>query len=401
MTDSPKTVRDMIYDDDSWCTARSLREVFGFSSFWDRIEVFDDHEWPYPSLIFHEEDAVRFNHDGGTNLLAVGEKGSGKSTLALWLAARLMQANDEAVIWRGAQSRSEWLPYAPWTTLFLPANADVDARWQHTSIRKRGAGEAADLENIVNKVRYYRDPSEIIEGLEEHSFNVVYPDPTFTGCNTIMDESSRVETHIQYVSRSDAQGDENQRRTPTIHWWVALMVQRIEQGPYFWTTLLFDEASNLVPENAPNDYHLHDKVMAVKNVLDDSRKFLFSPFFFAHHETDIHSKVRRRMQWRISMPGRANPTVGDPPLGFGDVKMEDDMMSKSTVGHGLCYTEQNFSRFTWDDVSTSAELLDLPDEKRFLKISLSDSCQPDNHSRAGVIESDIEPQGGGSEVADD
>ena len=94
------------------------------------IAPFDPSDYdfsPYPNCLIHEgptEDRGT-DHTGGTNFLGIGEKGSGKSTLGLWYATRQMEVNNEAVVWRGSPSRSEWLPLRPWTRLFLPSSVDA------------------------------------------------------------------------------------------------------------------------------------------------------------------------------------------------------------------------------------------------------------------------------------
>ncbi len=50
--------------------------------------------------------------------------------------------------------------------------------------------------------------------------------------------------------------------------------------------------------------------------------------------------------------GTANPCKSNndsPPVGFRQIPMKFDMMSQQNVGRGLCWTETNFTRFSWDD----------------------------------------------------
>ncbi|MFD1634632.1 hypothetical protein ACOZ4L_02740 [Haloplanus ruber] len=348
--------------------AGEIRMKFSIAS-WDS-STWEDYEKPYPNCLTHSPPGeAEWGHVGGTNFLAVGEKGSGKSTLGLYWAARLMEVNNEAVVWRGSSSRSEWLPFKHWTKLLLPANAKADSAWKPRDIREQNAGEAADLTEIVREVEYYDDPVDLNDRLEPGKFHVVYPDPSFTGCERIMRESDFSPQPVEFTPQADVEADEE--ATPVVHWWFAWMVAKLEYGPYDWTSLIFDEAADLAPDDARADQaQTYEKVQALRRVMADSRKFYFSLFFFAHHEQNVHAKIRRTIQWRLSMPdGTANPcqSNGDnAPVGFRQIPMKYDMQSDKNVGHGLMWTETSFSRFMWDDIP-----VDSVDENRWLKISLA------------------------------
>lgn len=354
---------------ENWPDARTQREVFGIPSFYKKEEMFSEKEHPLPNCIVHEADAERYSHEGGTNALAIGEKGSGKSTLALWVANQLMQVNDEAVVWRGSTSRSEWLPFKQWTKLILPKSAEVDARWKPRDIRKGMDGEAADLEDQVDEVVYYDDVREVFEHLEPHQFHVVYPDPAFRGCEAVMKETEYCPHHVEFTPETAT--DEPDERTPTIHWWFAFCAARLEYGPYDWVSLIFDECADLAPDSARADKsQTYEKIVSLRRVMADSRKYYFSLFFFGHHEENLHSKIRRTIQWRIDMPdGTANPCQANndrPPVGFNQIPFRADMLSRQGVGRGLWWTETNFTRFTWDDIAVNPE-----DGARWLQIRLN------------------------------
>jgi hypothetical protein len=346
-----------------------IRDKFGISSF--DADQFSALNKPYPNCLVHEPPGEsEWGHVGGTNFLAVGEKGSGKSTLGLFWAARLMEQNDEAVVWRGSSSRSEWLPFKHWTKLLLPKNAETEAAWKPRDIRAQNAGEDADICEIVREVEYYEDVEDLNDRLEPGKFHVVYPDPTFTGCERVMAESDFSKKPVPFTTLAEA--EESEDATPLVHWWFAWMVAKLEYGPYDWTSLIFDEAADLAPDDARADAdETYEKVQALRRVMADSRKFYFSLFFFAHHEVNLHSKIRRTVQWRVNLADEtANPcrAANDrPPLGFNAIPMEQDQLSFRNVGHGLLWTEQRFSRFRWDDVP-----VDPVDESRWLKISVSE-----------------------------
>jgi hypothetical protein len=160
--------------------------------------------------------------------------------------------------------------------------------------------------------------------------------------------------------------------TPTVHWWFAYLVSKLEHGPYDWTTLMFDECADLAPQSAANGQNqTYTKVEALRRVMAHSRKHYLSIFFFGHHERNVHDKIRRTIQWRIAMPdGTANPNQGDnhnSPVGFNQIPMYADMLSMQDPGRALCWTETNFTRFEWKDVPKFGA-----DKDRWLKISFSE-----------------------------
>ena len=367
--------------------ADQIRRRFGIAPF---ANTFDYQ--PYPNCLIHEpswKDDRETAHVGGTNFLAVGEKGSGKSTWGLYWATRLMEVNDEAVVWRGSSSRSEWLPLKSWTRLFLPANADADPRWKPRDIRV-STDERADLADEVREVVYYEDPIDLNEKLEPGTFNVVYPDPSFAGCQRITEESDLITQPVEWTPKWEAAepGD----ATPLIHWWFAWSISKIEHGPYDFVSLIFDEAADFAPDSARADAHeTYEKIEALRRVMADSRKFHFSLFFLAHHEQNVHSKIRRTIQWRVDMPdGTANPCQENndrSPVGFNNVPMNHDLLGNRDVGHLIFWTESNYNPVRWSDIPVFPD-----DEDRWLKISLS---QP--NARAG---GEVTAQGDGG-VADD
>lgn len=347
--------------------ADSIRRRFGISPFDNDFDFS-----PFPNCLIHEEPSKEdpeTDHVGGTNFLAVGEKGSGKSTFGLHWATRLMEQNDEAVVWRGSSSRSEWLPLKPWTRLFLPANADVDPRWKPRDIRADIDGEQADLEEQVREVIYYEDPQDINEQLHPGTFNVVYPDPSFSGCGEIMEQSDMMTQPCDWVPKWEA--DDDNDATPLVHWWFAWAISKLEHGPYDWVSLIFDECADLAPDSARADSHeTYEKIEALRRVMADSRKFYFSLYFLAHHEENLHSKVRRTIQWRVNMPdGTANPCQHNntrAPVGFNQVPMYHDMLSKRPVGNAIFWTETNYNKIQWDDFPVFPE-----DSSRWLKIQIA------------------------------
>jgi len=382
---------------ENWSDARAIREVFGVPSWHKEEEQFESNEHPYPNAIVHETDGEKYGHVGGTNWLALGEKGSGKSTLGLHLATRLMEANDETVVWRASPDRSEWLPLKAWATVYLPAGCDIEARWKSRDIRADIAGEEANLSEEVREVRHYDGLEDLLSMFEPHEFAVVYPDPEFRGCTEVMSESGYSPHEVEYVSKRQAEAEEDAEKTPLVHWWFAFCVARLEYGPYGWLSLIFDEVADLAPDGARADRaQTYEKVVSLRRVMADSRKYYFSLFFFAHHEENLHSKIRRTIQWRVNMPdGTANPCQSNKdsaPVGFRQIPMRFDMMSQQQVGRGLCWTETNFTRFSWGDYPVAEE-----DEDRWLKVKPISTGENLSRSRARVTES----AGTGTGASDD
>lgn len=363
--------------------AEQIRKTVGIPPWWAREDEFSEQEYPLPNAIVHTQNGDEWGHPGGTNWLAVGNKGSGKSTLALWLAVYLMDKNDETVIWRGAEARSEWLPYKPWTHLYLPAGCDITARWEPEDNTKRGQGEPADLAETVAEVHRYDGLRDLLDQLGPHEFAVVYPDPLFRECNELMDYSTYVQEPIEYVSAPAAEDPKDV--TPLIHWWVALGVARLEGwGDLLdWTSLIFDEVADLLPQSArANRNQTYEKLEVMRKVIADSRKYRFSVFCFGQDEANVHEKVRRTFEWRVALPDEdGNPCKIDndaPPVGFSNIPMIKNFLRYRDAGYGLCWTPSNFTRFTWEDIPDWEE-----DAERRLKISIAAG----DPNRARVTES--------------
>lgn len=247
--------------------------------------------------------------------------------------------------------------------------------------------------DVVDEVRYYDDVRDLLEQLEPGRFHVVYPDPTFAGCEQVMNDSDYCPHHVEFTPWYRA--EEPAEKTPLVHWWFAFCTARLGHGPYDWTSLIFDECADLAPDSARADENQTDeKVTALRRVMADSRKYYVSLFFFAHHEETLHSRIRRTIRWRVNMPdGTANPCQRNndqPPIGFNQIPMRADLMSRQDVGRGLFWTETNFTRFSWSHFAVEAG-----DSDRWLKISPSASP-----SQAGTSRARIESTGltGGGDV---
>ncbi|WP_136688658.1 hypothetical protein [Halorhabdus amylolytica] len=367
-----------------WGTdVEEIRERYGISpldpdTFRDR----EGYRMTYPDMLIHERDPEITSSSKGADCLVAGPKDSGKTTLALNISAVEMERG-EKVIWRGSRERSGWLPYRDWTTLFLPENADVDAVWMNEeadTLRE----EIEDLEDVVRDVKRYEDVRDLCDQLgdqPEGSFNVVYPDPSFSGCEEETQRSNRVPGSLPFRSESDVDGGEVS--TPQTHWWFAFLLARTEYGPFEWWTFISDESNDIFPREASNDAgdRLRDKIKLLRGLWASSRKRLLSMVWFAHHEETIAPRIRRQFEWRICMPGRANPRrsrASSIPLGFGTVGMKSEFMSDKDPGLGLCYQDgktDSWTRFGWSDID-----VDGVDDERWLRVTLVEPVETDESS---------------------
>ncbi|WP_281196048.1 ATP-binding protein [Halorubrum sp. F4] len=339
--------------------ARSMREEFGMAP-WDR-EAFD---FPsvIPNCLEHSWDSPTDEVDGGTDWLARGKPGTGKSTLANYLTVRLLESNREKVVWRGSSSRSEWLPLAPWTTLYLPEGVDISVRLEPKVPTRDAVNiDVDELTEIVREVRRYADPRELNQTLDEGSLHVVYPDPRMRGCQEVYDASPEKQYDTP-PKRETLFSEED----PASHWWFAWVLARVEHGPHHWTSLIFDEIGDVCPQSASKDtFGTYQKVELLKDTWVDARKFGLSVYAFAHSETDVHQMIRRKLRWRVQMPGTANPTKASDVVGFESIRMNHDVTSRYDVGEALMYTESNFESFGWDDMpSPSSYKLKIAPEVR-------------------------------------
>ncbi len=353
-----------------WTDAYEMRMRFGMPEFDADAFEYDI----YPDRLIHEKPADETSSAGGTDWLKVGERGCGKSTDNLHWGIRLMEANGEKVVWRGSPSRSEWKLLAPWTTLWLPANADVSARWVYEDPSRSSERVTVDgLEEIVREVRFYDDVLDCVEQLGNHpegTFNVVYPDPSFAGCSELTRRTSRTSETLPFTPEWAA--DEGESGTPLVQWWFAFVLARIEFADnYGWTSLMFDEMGELTPPNAEQDEHkTFKKLLLFQSLMIDSRRHRFSLFGTCHREQQIHWMILEEFMTRIDMPdGTPNPQkdrTTTVPQGFKTVPMYADVMSSRKPGVALMYNENEFTMYRWADLKAAVDLVD-----RVLKMEFS------------------------------
>jgi len=306
-----------------------------------------------PDLIEHTHSAPPSRSAGGTDWLARGKPGHGKSTLANYLATRFMEVNREVVNWRGSPSRSEWLPLAPWATLLLPEDVEVDPRLVPTEKGGRPVSiRVEDLERFVRDVRYYSDPLDILQNHQQAGqFHVIYPDPNLSGAQEIYE-------HTPTKSYDEpSRGQLFHEEDPAPHFWFAFLlakVAHIESAEF--TTVVLDEIGDICPQDASKDqFGSFQKIKLLRDLWIDLRKFGVTVGMFCHSEVDVHQLIRHKVRWRIQMPGTSNPTSPSKVVGFEEIPMTTDRTSGWDIGKALCYTESNFDEFGWGDMKASSE----------------------------------------------
>ncbi|WP_181685830.1 hypothetical protein [Halorhabdus salina] len=375
---------------DRWTDAAEIRKAGKL--FEETPAAFDTEVWDfdlYPDTLIHEKPADEWSSSGGTDWAAIGGRGAGKTTHNRQWALRLMEMNpDEIVVWRGSPSRSGWSDLREWATLWLPANASVGASWR--SEHRGVAPDESDLEDAVRQVVRYEDPVDLLDQLGEQpggTFHVVYPDPSFTGCEELTARTNRVSERLPFVPAWETIGDESP--TPLQHWWFAFLLAAVEfRQSQYWLSLIFDEAGDLAPEDAEEDDHrTFKKLSLLRSVYADSRKYRLSLYWSYHYGENIHHKFRREIERRISMPdGSPNPTTDRTrsiPVGFDTVPMYADLVGDRKVGSALMYDESNFALYSWKDLSRIGE------DDRWLKIDL-DEPERDDEEDDGDDEPSLE-----------
>ncbi|QHS17781.1 ATP-binding protein [haloarchaeon 3A1-DGR] len=316
--------------------SRSRREIFEWLQ--DRPEIVSD------------------LRNGGTDWLAHGPKGSGKSTMATALVIRQLEINPDAVVWRGSPARAEWLPFRAWVRLCLPAGIDVEAELDPPSDDVDPI--PVDLEDVVHEVVRYQNIRDLNHNvLEEGWPHVVFPDPKFRGATEAYREADEIQ-EIDHVSAWRAAADDELGPgdvTPSEMWWFAWAIDKIDHGPPFWTSFFCDEIGNLMPEHASNDYHrLHDRISAFRDKYVDARRNKFSEFGIGHDPDDLHSFMRKKKRWRITLSGTDNPT--GPTTGMGEAPMERNYTNRMRLGQALSWNSQNYAEFSWSDIPSEMKV---------------------------------------------
>lgn len=293
---------------------------------------------------------------GGTDTAIYGAPGSGKTTLALFHALTRMQLNNETVIWADTlddsyqNERCEWLSMAPYATVAVPAHLDVSVRIvpKNPSV----SPFEVDLEDIARDVVRYSGPRDLVSGLTRGQFYVVFPDPTFKNCEAV--------SQFPYHAPGDTTPvgeDGPSEPTPPDHWWFAFMSARVTHDLYgHWTTLLLDEAGNLLDPDASKDVHkTYQKIEWWMEKFADARKKGVTVDTMCHAVAERHRKIRAKERRWLTMNG-TSPPIGKSMPGDKTCPMYEDYVSDMDAGQGQIWTTQNYASISWPNLKRDARV---------------------------------------------
>jgi hypothetical protein len=380
-----RTLQSSPHADPRWRSdADEMRKHFGIPEF--DVEAFTEKNKNcivFPDIIRHRFDPEYTPTEKATDCLIRGKKNSGKTTLRNNLVVQLLDNNEERVIDRGRTADSGWLPLRWWTTLWLPANASAHAEWVYEGAGDKSRELVDDLEDVVREVRTYDDVIDLVDQLGDtpvSSYHVVYPDPSFAGCEAVMRQSNRTPEHLPYTPAWDAAGGKSP--TPLYQWWYAFIVAQLEHGHFdAFMSLLLDEGHELFPPNPSGDDHKTDKKLnLMQNTLNSARKRMLSWYLFTQYESKVDYRVKDEVTTRIYLAdGRPNPVKDKSkthPYGWGIVPMDASWMENRKY-RGLCFVEAEtgFAEFGWTDMT---EHTHPEDGHRWLQIRLG---EPDSQVR--------------------
>lgn len=290
---------------------------------------------------------------GGTDALIYGPMGRGKTTVVQTFIARLMEINNEAIVWRGTGQRSEWLPFAPWTIACLPEGVEYDVQLAPPE-DDLGFSEAAqfdpadvDLEDIVWKVKRYSSIEDLNHNvLVPGAFHVVFPDPMHRGAHraTVDAEETKV---LEYTGAHES--DDPAEVTPPKHWWFAWLVHHNSFGRSMRVAWVCDEASNIFEDHASNDDHgLADAIKAVSQNYVDFRRNGLSFVLLTQKPFEISWYIRKKMRWAVTLSGASNP-VNEEVIGVTP-PMTSEFTSGWDLGKAIIWTGGEYADFDWDAI---------------------------------------------------
>ncbi|SHG78543.1 hypothetical protein [Halobaculum gomorrense] len=315
----------------------------------------------YPDMLLHVEDPAAegvpstVNSPKASLTMVEAPKGSGKSTLIDQWAAYQMEENDERIVRNGRQQSSDWRRVADWATIWLPEGVEVNGRWLE-------ATDAAppDPEEIARAVRYYEDVGDLVEQLQDYprgTYNVVYPDPFFRGCEQALARADTTVKQPEFVPKSEPDP------TPATHWWFGFLAERVlnglrvdADGQRNWMTVHLDEFGMFAPESAPGGaegHYTYECVKIMADIAKESRSAGCSLIGYTHNEEDVHNHWLKEFDYWAELANgeRSNRTVkSEAPKPFRDIPMNHDLLSSRPRGYGLVYNGSRFSEFRWTDL---------------------------------------------------
>jgi hypothetical protein len=293
---------------------------------------------------------------GGTDALVWGPMGRGKTTVVQTILARMMEVSNDAVVWRGTEQRTEWLPFAPWTIVALPEGVDYEVSVAPPEEDAGFQGDVSfdplviDLEDIVWKVKRYSNLEDLNQNvLEPGGFHVVYPDPLHRGAEAAT--SQAVESgDLEYIPAGA--GDDDNPPTPPKMWWFAWLIHHNSFGRNMRVTWVCDEASNLFEDHASNDNHdLEKRIAAVSSSYVDFRRNGLSFILLSQRAEEIAWQIRKKMRWGVPLSGTSNP-VSEELIGAGTPPMNVDLTTNWEIGKAIIYTAGAYTEFDFDAIPT-------------------------------------------------
>ena len=346
----------------------------------------------YPDMLIHIEDAA----DGPDTVtspkasltLIEAPKGSGKSTAIDQFATYQMEHNGERIVRNGRQQSSDWRRLRDWTTLWLPEGIDVNGRWMEAVDR-----DAPTPEELVRAVRYYTDVFDLIEQLQDHpkgTFNVVYPDPLFRGCERAMAIPDTTTEQPKFTP----QGED--KPTPVVHWWFGFLAARTFRGTRVdsdgdrnWMTVYIDEFGMLAPESTSGGeagHWTYECVEIMSDTAKEMRSAGVSLVGAAHHEEDVHNHWLKEFDYWVELSNRERPnrtTKAETPKPFRGLKQDQNLFASRPPGYGLCYTESRFSEFQFTDLGYPHETPEFQ-----FRLSVPESAADDESDDAVQVATD-------------
>lgn len=294
---------------------------------------------------------------GGSDYFAHGPPGAGKSTLMQFTAGTLMQTSNETVLLAdtlsddGTNERSEWLALAPWTTIAVPEGIPVDVRIVPES--PHATPFTVDLKEICRDVVTYSDPVDLLGQLVEGQFYVVFPDPLHRGCEDVSRYAYHGPDRVTPVGEPGPSAP-----TPADQWWFAFIQARIKNDRFnHWTSLLIDEAGNLLDPDAEKDEHdTYQKIRQLAKDFADARKKGVSVFTFAHALSEVTHFLRAKQRWWITMEG-ATPPVGKKLPGDKRCPMQTARYARNLEkGEALVWNTTNYASINWPNIKREVRL---------------------------------------------
>ncbi|QLH83215.1 hypothetical protein [Halosimplex pelagicum] len=292
----------------------------------------------------------------GTDLLVHGEPGGGKTTLALSQILWRMQVNNETCIWAesvdesGTNERTEWMAFAPFATLAIPAGLDTrvrivpeDATVDEFEVRP---------EDIARDVIRYESVQDLMAQLMPGQFYVIFPDPLHRGC-------SEVSQFNYFNHRQTTPVDEEGPNQPTDadQWWFAFVAHRISGDVFVHPTFInLDEAGNILDPDAEKDIHQHYQMIKwFRDKYADARKKGLSFSYQSHALSEINSFARQKIRWRLTMNGNA-PPIGRTLPGDRKCPLNTDLTSDMDEGMGVSWKAPHFAQVKWPNLKAQAKL---------------------------------------------